>query len=391
MMNFWIFAALLVFVAVACVLWPLLRKNKAEVVDVSEKKQNIDSFRDQLIELDAQLQAGLVSEQNHHRLKTELEKKLVDEVGQTEKLTVRSDRKTPAFAWVLAILIPVLALPMYWKLGAQTELQVREALFSGSSTPEYLGNLLEEWVDKKPGNDKAMFLLGSHYLENGQMDKAVSTYRQLFRMSNGHPQVAAELAQALFLQNNNAITDEVRKLYQRTLLSEENNTTALGLKGIDAYASANYPGAVAAWQQAMTYEPNPNARQSLIEGINKAREMMGDTTSASQIKIFIDRAPELASLPGNARIVVFARPSGTRQPPVVAIPLTVGELPKELVLDDNSAMMMGGNPLSSYETLDIIGRISLSGDVMKADYQVQVSDVKTSDSEPVKLIFTPAS
>ena len=230
-----------------------------------------------------------------------------------------------------------------------------------------------------------------HYLENGQLDKAVSTYRKLFRMSNGHPQVAAELAQALFLQNNNEVTDEVRKLYKRTLLTEENNTTALGLKGIDAFASANYAGAVAAWQQAMTYEPNPNARQSLVEGINKAREMMGDTASSSQIKILIDKAPELVSLPDTARIVVFARPSGTRQPPIVAIPLTVGELPKELVLDDNSAMMMGGNPLSSYEALDIIGRITLSGDVMNADYQVQVSDVKTSNSEPIKLIFTPAS
>ena len=161
MMDFWIIAALLVVVAAACILWPLLRKKEAEVVDVSEKNQNIDSFREQLTELDSQLQAGLVSDQNHHRLKTELEKKLVDEIEQTEKLAARSDRKTPVFAWVLAILIPILALPLYWKMGAQTELQVQEALFSGSSTPEYLGSLLEDWVEKKPGNDKAMFLLGS--------------------------------------------------------------------------------------------------------------------------------------------------------------------------------------------------------------------------------------
>ena len=390
MMEFWIIAALLILLAIACILWPLLRKKETEIIHVSEQNVNVINFRDQLAELDVQQQTGLISEQDHLRLKAELEKKLVDEIEQAEKQASLSNRKTPGFAWLLAMLLPVMALSLYWQLGAQTELKVQDALYSDTVTSESLGKVLEDWVAEKPDNDKALFLLGSHYMENGQLGQAVKTYRKLFRISNGHPQVAAELAQALFLQSDSEMTDEVRMLYVRALRTEENNTTALGLKGIDAFASGDYEGAVAAWQQAMKYEVNPGARLSLNQGVNKAREMMEYSISSSRITIMIDKVPELSALPDAARIVIFARPSGTRQPPVIAIPLTVGELPKELVLDDNSALMMGGSLLSSYEALDITGRITLSGDVMKADYQVQVNNVKTSNSDPVKLIFTPA-
>ncbi|OED41414.1 c-type cytochrome biogenesis protein CcmI [Endozoicomonas sp. (ex Bugula neritina AB1)] len=391
MMEFWAIAILLVFLAIGCVLWPLLRKNSGtESVDATAQNRNITNFHDQLKDLDTQRQAGLMSEQDYLRIKVELEKKLVDEIEHSEVLVAHSNQKTPGLAWSLALLIPVMALPLYWQLGAQTELKVQNTLYSDSVTSDSLGQVLEEWVDKQPENDKALFLLGSHYMEIGQLDPAVKTYRKLFRMSNGHPQVAAELAQALFLKSNNEVTDEVRMLYVRTLKAEENNTTALGLKGIDAFASGDYKEAMAAWQQAMIHEVNSGARQSLNDGINKAKEMLGITVTSSQITVVIDKAPELSSLPNSAKVVVFARPAGTRQPPVIAIPLTVGELPKELILDDSASMMMGGNPLSSYEALDIVARISLSGDVMKADYQVQVSDVKTTSGDPVKLMFIPS-
>ena len=73
------------------------------------------------------------------------------------------------------------------------------------------------------------------------------------------------------------------------------------------------------------------------------------------------------------------------------MPLRVGDLPREVILEDSSDMMMGGDLLSTTEAVDIIGRISLSGDIMNADYQVEARSVKTASDELVTLIFTPAS
>ena len=387
MVAFWIIAALLIALAALSILRPLLKRD-TEASGISEQDENIANFRDQLKEFDQQMAAGQLSEADGLRLKTELEKKLLDEAEQVEVATGHTRRKTPALAWLMVLLIPVMAVPLYMKLGAQTELKVQKVLFSQETTREELQSTLEGWAKEQPDNDNALFMLGSHYMETGQLGQAIKTYRKLFRISNGHPQVAAELAQALFLQDDNEITAEVRSLYQRSLKADEKNTTALGLKGIDAFSSGDYAGAVGAWKQAMEYEPDPAARQSLGQGISKAREMLGEP--GARIKLNIQLNQELASLPKAARIVVFARPAGSSQPPIIAIPLTVGELPKDLILDDSSPMMMGGAPLSTYDALDVTARISLSGDVMKADYQVEAKAVKTMGDQPVNLTFVPA-
>ncbi len=386
-MEFWLVAALLIAIAVLISVWPLI-KPAVSVPGESEESANVASFRDQMADLDWQLQQGQVSADEAEKLKLELKKKLADELGDKQPASAYSLLKKPGFALLIALIVPVSTVILYFKLGATTEIAVVNAMQDGQLNSEQVETVLKNWVAKRPENNQALFMLGSHYLRVGKLDEAVTTYRYLASISNGHPQVTAELAQVLFLNSNNEVTPEIRELYQQTLLKDGQNTTALGLKGIDAFASGNYQGAIAAWQLALTHEVDPAARQSLSVGINQARSMLGDTVVA--LRVMIDLAPEMAGLPDDARVVVFARPAGdARQPPVVAVPLSVGDLPREIILDDNGAMMMGGQLLSSIDRLDITARISLTGNVMSPDYQVQVKGVKTTATEPVRLTFTP--
>ncbi len=389
-MEFWLIAALLIAIAVLISVWPLIKPAVSALDDTeSEESVNVASFRDQMADLDWQLAQGLVSSDEVEKLKLELKQKLADELGDEQQASAYSLLKKPGFALLIALIVPVSAVFLYFKLGATTEIAVVNALNNGNLNGEQVETVLKEWVAKRPENNQALFMLGSHYLRTGKLEEAVKTYRHLARISNGHPQVTAELAQVLFLSSNNVVTPEIRELYQQTLLKDSQNTTALGLKGIDAFTRGNYQEAITAWQLALTHEVDPAARQSLSAGINQARSMLGDTVVA--LRVMIDLAPELGELPDDARVVVFARPAGdAKQPPLVAVPLSVGDLPREVLLDDNSAMMMGGQLLSSIESLDITARISLTGNVMSPDYQVQAKGVKTTATEPVRLTFTPA-
>ncbi len=389
-MEFWLVAALLIAIAVLVSVWPLVKPVvSAPGEDESEESVNVASFRDQMADLDWQLQQGLVSAGEAERLKLELRQKLADELGDGQPASPCSLLKKPGFALLIALIVPVSTVLLYFKLGATTEIAVVNAMNNGNLNGGQVETVLKEWVAKRPENNQALFMLGSHYLRTGKLEEAVKTYRHLASISNGHPQVTAELAQVLFLSSNNVVTPEIRELYLQTLLKDSQNTTALGLKGIDAFTRGNYQDAIAAWQLALTHEVDPAARQSLSAGINQARSMLGDTVVA--LRVMIDLAPELGELPDDARVVVFARPAGdAKQPPLVAVPLSVGDLPREVLLDDNSAMMMGGQLLSSIESLDITARISLTGNVMSPDYQVQAKGVKTTATEPVRLTFTPA-
>lgn len=394
MIEFWIIALLLVAFAVVVAIWPLVKgKVDAPGEGISDEADNtphnVAHFRDQQAELERQVELGSLSSDEGELLSQELEKKLVEELDHPTLSGRYFRTRSAALALVVALVIPVMAVPLYFKLGAQTEMEVVDAMIRNDLQPKEVQSLLERWVARRPDNNQALFMLGGHYMRTGQMEKAVATYRDLVRISNGHPQVVAELAQVLFLKEQNQVTGEVRRLYQSALDHDPQNTTALGLKGIDAFGQEDYSGAIAAWQEALNHEADPAARQSLSTGITKARNLLGQPVA--QIRVMVDLAPELAKLPRDARVIVFARPAGNGvQPPVAAVPLKVGDLPREVVLDDSSAMMMGGEPLSSIETLDITARISLSGDVMSADYQVKAPGIKTIDNEVVRLVFTPA-
>ena len=287
------------------------------------------------------------------------------------------------------MLIPAIAVPVYLHLGAQTELSVAEMMMNPDVSQEEMISTLEAWSDKRPDSAQAWYMLAGRYMAKGEVDKAIDAYKKLYTVTEGSPQAAAQLAQVLFLANSSQINGEVRGLYQDALSKDESNTTALGLKGIDAFEQEDYKQAVQAWTQAISFENDMVARQSLSAGIAKARMLMGETVA--ELRINVELAPELNNLPADARVIVFARESGARKPPIAAIPLQVGDLPKEVILDDNAAMMMGSGSLSDAESLDVVARITLSGDATKADYQAEVRDVKIKDNGVIQLRISPAS
>ncbi|MGB1271743.1 MAG: c-type cytochrome biogenesis protein CcmI, partial [Endozoicomonas sp.] len=302
MIEFWIIALLLVAFAVMAAIWPLVKgKVDAPGEGISDEGANVAHFRDQQSELERQVELGSLSSDEGECLSRELEKKLVEELGQSPAQPGRYFRtRSAAFALVVALVIPMIAVPLYIKLGSQTEMEVVDAMMRSDLQPGEVQSLLERWVARRPGNNQALFMLGGHYMRTGQMDKAVATYRDLVRITNGHPRVVAELAQVLFLKEQNQVTGEVRRFYQNALDQDPQNITALGLKGIDAFDQADYSGAIAAWQQALNHEADPSARQSLSTGIIKARNLLGQPVV--QIRVMVDLAPELAKLPRDARV-----------------------------------------------------------------------------------------
>ncbi|WP_062269556.1 c-type cytochrome biogenesis protein CcmI [Endozoicomonas arenosclerae] len=390
MTQFWIIAAVLTVAGMALIVLPLWFRSRRTVdQDVSDKASNIAYFKEQEAELKKQLEQGLITEDDAELIRTELEKKLIEDVADKEEKHSYISSSNKGLALFLAILLPVMAVPIYLHLGAQTELSVTEMMMNPDVSPQEMISTLESWSDKRPESAQAWYMLAGRYMAMGDVDKGINAYKQLYTVTEGSPQAAAQLAQALFLANRNQVNGEVRGLYRDALSKDESNTTALGLKGIDAFEQEDYKQAVQAWTKALSFENDMAARQSLSAGIAKARKLMGETVA--EIRVTVELAPELKDLPANARVIVFARESGVRKPPIAAIPLQVGDLPKEVVLDDNAAMMMGTGSLSDAESLDIVARITLSGDAAKADYQAEVRDVKIKDNGVIQLRIAPAS
>ncbi|MGB0360377.1 MAG: c-type cytochrome biogenesis protein CcmI [Endozoicomonas sp.] len=392
MTEFWFIATVMITVAVILATWPLLINRVIEPEDqINDETANILNFKEQIADLDNQVEQGLLSKSEGDRLNLELKKKLAEEFENSSLTSSRySLLKQPIIAVMIVVLVPALTILLYFRLGASTEIAVIDVMQQSGYNNEQIEQTLESWVEKRPENYQALFMLGSHYMKTGQLEKSVATYRSLMEVSNGHPQVISELAQVLFLASNNIITQEVHDLYQKALGKDPENTTALGLKGIDAFSNGRYKEAIGAWQEALRLETDPTARQSLAAGINHAKAMLGETIVSLRVQVSL--SDELTNLPATAKVIVFARASDQPgSPPVAAIPMRLNDLPSEVILDDSSAMIMGGKMLSSLKKLDITARLSLSGDVMSPDYQVHANGINITSSDPVKLEITPAS
>ncbi|MET4694519.1 c-type cytochrome biogenesis protein CcmI [Endozoicomonas lisbonensis] len=391
MTTFWLVTLLLVLLCMALVVAPFIGKDKSreDNGEVSDKETNIACFHEQRAEIKAQANSGLISQAEAEALCAELEKKLLTDVTGNESETAQTgSRKALPYALTVAILIPVLALPVYLKLGASVELNATSILRNPETTAEETLLSLEEWHRKRPDNVQAMFLLGDRYRANGQMDEAVTVYRQLYQTTDGHFQAAEQLAQALYHAGDRVMTDEIRRLVATTLAVDESNATALSLNGVDAFQQDNFEEAISLWNQALQVEQNTIARQDLLAGIREARQQLG--IPAAEVRVKVTLAPELQTLPADARVIVFARASGERAP-VAAVPMTVADLPREVTLDDNSAMMMHGGSLGDLQSLDLIGRVSLAGDISMPDYEGQVRFVEVGSTDVIHLEISPAS
>ena len=385
MTQFWIIAMLLLLVAMFLVLMPLIIHN-FRLIDqrIFTENPNIIYFKEQEAEFAKQLEQGVITQRNKNLIHTELKKKLLNDMADNnENINYKKDRQV-GLGLILVLLLPITTVPIYLHLGAQTELSVIEMITNPNTSHEDMILILKKWSKKRPDNVQALFMLGNHYTAIGHMKQAIEIYKKLYDITGSSPQAAAQLAQGIFLANHNHITNEVRRLYTEVLHKDQTNSTALGLKGIDAFEEGNYAVAVQAWSQALAMETNMIIQQTLTVGINKARRLMGE--KISELRVNVRLSPKL-KIPVNARVIVFARASGGNKPPLATVSLQVSDLPKEVVLYDNPAM--GSDSLSNVDSLDVIAQIFLSNDLTSTDYQAEVKEIKLQDIGIIQLTIVP--
>ena len=84
MILFWVICALLIVIALAFVLPPALQRSETNVVSDDERKQaNIEVYRDQLSELEADRLNGIVAEDQYAVDRDEIERRLLEDTATT--------------------------------------------------------------------------------------------------------------------------------------------------------------------------------------------------------------------------------------------------------------------------------------------------------------------
>jgi cytochrome c-type biogenesis protein CcmH len=189
----------------------------------------------------------------------------------------------------------------------------------------------------------------------------------------------------LYMAADRKLTGEALVQAQRALQADPDQPTALGLLGIDAFERKDYTQALVLWRHLLRQLPPGSPSAALIErGIAQAEQALGpDGIAGPKIVATVSLAGELAAaVPEGATLFIFARAVGGTPMPLAVVRLDPHRLPLTVTLDDSMAMAPGVN-LSSAKQVEVVARISASGQV-----RAEPGDLEGS-SAPLTLGSTP--
>src|SRR5258708_29167000 len=116
MLTFWIIAGLMILLALWFVL-PALAQKTNDTEEVERREANVLVYKDQNRELDADLKNGLIGEEQYQQEKTELERRLLEDVAAKSASGVTNQKGTNSFAYGVAAFIPIGAIALYLVVG----------------------------------------------------------------------------------------------------------------------------------------------------------------------------------------------------------------------------------------------------------------------------------
>jgi len=290
MIMFWITCAGFVAIALAFVIPSLLPGPRKEP-DSQNKEANIDVYRDQLSELDADLHNGITSPEQYQQDRDEIERRLLDDVSagetQREKKTSGAEaRRGPVYA--IAILLPVIATALYFRIGNPAAMSASpsaaRAPFVESSRGDIPGAPMSQQdieanvaslakrMEQNPGDAAGWIMLGRSYLTLQKYNDAADAYARAASLKQDDADVWADYAFAMGMANGKSLLGQPGELISKALALDPENPKALELAGSAAFEAKNYRDAINYWQRLLQKTPTDSELgRALSERIEQAK------------------------------------------------------------------------------------------------------------------------
>lgn len=277
MTLFWIICALLLAVALLFVVPPLWRST-GKGNRVQRDAVNLEIFRDQIAEMDADLRDGLLAPELHAQGKRELQARLLEEVkpaGGNGSLPLHHPHKLMAIG--LAVLLSLAPVGLYWKTGNQDALLPHAGGdgAGGLVRSEAALKELEDKLAQNPQDVDGLLALAGAYVERERYAEAAKTYDKLTKLAPNEAQLWAEFADVLAMANGQNLAGHPTILLEKALKLDPDNPKALALAGSAAMGRGDYPAAIGYWERVLKLIPKGSEDAKMIEGgIQQARNLI---------------------------------------------------------------------------------------------------------------------
>ena len=414
MTSFWLVCALLLVVALVIVLPSLLAKEPQD--DVDRKKINQAVFEKKLAELEHDLNQDLIDQEQFHIAKTDLQRSLIDDLDDQKQYTVRKSNKV--LPVIIILLVPIVSVLTYLKinnglesLSPEFQQQLQAQSQDQMQSVESAIASLEERLNKDPDNLDGWLMLGRSYLISEKFDAAVKAYAKANELTNGsNPNVLVSYGEAQGFADGQKFSQSSLTLFKKALQIDPKHERGLWYAGFAAFQLQDYKGSVDYWEKLLQQVPaeQEEVKSALLVYLNDAKQKAGieitdvpvskqqeaksqDSDSpAASIVVSVSLADALKNKIVNSdTLFIYARAKSGPKMPLALVKMTAGDLPTTVTLDD-SVSMMPAMTLSSMDQVEVIARISKSGQAIMqtGDIFGSVHPVDTKQSETVDVLIS---
>jgi len=282
MIHFWVICALMVVVALAFVLPPLLQRPDTKEIDQEQKEANVAIYRDQLSELEADLENGIVSQQQFEQDRDEIERRLLEDTSVVSAATqsTKQTKEKRGMVYALALALPLVATVFYLKVGDLKAISKSAAIAanpvsrtasSDPSSQQIEANVaaLAKRLETNPSDGQGWSMLARSYSSMEKYPEASNAYAKATALAPNDADLLAEYAFANAMANGRQLQGKSLELVNQALKLDPENLKALELAGSAAFQAKNYKQAIDYWQRLLKKMP-PDSE--VAEAVNKRLE-----------------------------------------------------------------------------------------------------------------------
>ena len=417
MTVFWLVVAFLIVAALLFVIPPLFRREN--VAEIERRAINVTIYKNQLAELEADLAASAVSQEQYAKSRQEIERRLLEDAAVTERgASTSSKGLTAGTAIFTVVAVPVMAVWLYSYLGNLDGLapeKYAQQTIGGESPHGDDANMaqqieamvlqLAQRLSQNPQDIEGWVMLGRSYSVLGRYQEAVQAYEKAIQFVGEDPGILADYADAIAMANGGSLEGKALQLLKKSVSIDPSNQKALWLIGTALFERGDFVGAIEHWTHLQSlFAPGSEDAASMGANIAEARsyrerQLAGEFGPAPQTTSLADTmsaggdssvlsAPATVSgtviisdaladqFDAGDTLFVFAKASNGPPMPLAIIRAKAGDLPLEFTLDESMAMMPTMS-LAKFDEVVVGARISKGGDAIanSGDLQGELQSV----------------
>lgn len=309
----------------------------------------------------------------------------------------REEKRLSAKSASAIVIVLLISVSVYSQIGTP---DARKLQPDGMPSVEDMVSSLAQRLEQNPDDLPGWKMLGRSYLQLENFPGAVAAYERAVEMEGGqNGQTLADLGEVILLRDGRTLTSRASEMFENALAIAPTNQKALFYAGLAAVERGDKALGAERWERLLATAPPENIQEILrvqiaeLRGEAPVRDEPPASAPASAepagsavvtVRVTLGEAA-IGAVQADSTVFIIARDPAQPSPPIVALRRRANELPAYVAIGNSDAMIPGRVP-SGFAQLEIVARVSMSGQpiAQSGDWFGQQT-ISTAESKEVAI------